>query len=517
MKNPIQNNDGYALYITILLIFFVATIGISLLTLTANANKTTLNERDDQAFFYFAEAGVNLEKSTLTEVISNIDTEIRQKFSNYSYEEQTVLLNGDDFPSYYYSQLNDSFCNEFNDLFKTGICNDSTNTYSNSFDLTSQFGQQPKVDTTVTFDCNPDTECAVLLEGTGYYEDDHSKQRSVSQKLVIDADPRIDIDDNDNESVKENDNSSATETIDSSNPLTDYAAITNGNISMKGKSTIYGNAGSLQGQITNNGQAKVTGSTITPSLPQSNQVNTLIQYLPNFPVSQMDAGKTLPIDDKLSNEKKTADNVFSIEIDTRINYLTLSNKETLTLDIGNRDVNLYVDILDLNKGALQIIGTGKLNIFTNTIINLHGYINEGGNPASLNIFYDNFDDITINGGTQIYGSFYTKNSDLTLNGGAGFYGNLYSGGSKINISGQVPSNGQWLVAPYADLDLKGGANIKGTVITNSIDMAGGTSISYGEPLIPNPAIPPISDNPSPYLPSTSSDFLIEGPLQETDL
>lgn len=78
----IKNHQGYALFLTILVLMLASVIGISLLTITSNTNKTTIHERENQALFYIAEAGVNLEKSNVLKVLKELDGDIKASFEN---------------------------------------------------------------------------------------------------------------------------------------------------------------------------------------------------------------------------------------------------------------------------------------------------------------------------------------------------------------------------------------------------------------------------------------------------
>lgn len=553
----IKNNNGYALYVTILLIFFIATVGISLLTLTANANKTTLNERSDQSFFYFAEAGINLEKSNLTKVFKNLDQKIKTHFNSLDFEKQTKLLsqNNNSFTSYYYSQMNASFCSEFNALFKpdTQPNKCQTNKYSSSFELTSQYDKQPIVNTSVLLNCT--SECTVALTAKGYFKDNPAKYRIVTQELKISANPYIS--NGSSGEGSENGGSGSGDKGNSAQPLENYSAITNGNISVLAGAIINGNTASLKGTITLDGGGKIEGSiaalsqskliypsymtevskqyTTLPNIPSGNTTNPLQQYLPVFPDSQVTYGKTIAVPKNLevvkdssnktllintgglySNTWMTQNYTLPLTQDTRFTTFNIEQNNTLTLDIGNRNINLFIDDLNIPQGHLKISGTGTLNIYVNKMTQVKGSINDKGNPNSLNIYHYGSaqNGVNFSNETQLYGSFYTKNSNVKFTNSAGLYGNFYSGGSKVEISGGVQSAGQWLVAPNADLLLYGGGEIIGTVLANTIYMDGGTEINYGEPVVPNPATPAPPTNP--YTASTASDIVIEGPILESD-
>ncbi|MBM7608825.1 hypothetical protein JOD29_002091 [Lysinibacillus composti] len=584
----LKNNDGYGLFITILLILLVSITGISLLTLSMNTNKTTINERKDQSTFYFAEAGINLEKSNIATVITNLDRDIKDYFNSLDYDSQVALLSSfnNDFETYYYTKMSNDFCSEFNSLFNpVGQSNKcSSNTFSSNFKLGKQFEKQPVVETTVLFDCSRSLDCTVNITSNGYFEDSPSNFRTVSQQLKIDANPQVSGGSSGNNGGSGGSEETVSEENGSGgyvNPLENFAALTNGNITLKGGATINGNAATNGGEISTNGGANITGSEYStlPSSIKINSPNPLVQFLPTFPEFLIETGELVPyppnnefIYDKSNKTMIIKDGNFTsstwmtpsytlpLEKDTRFKDFILGNDNNLTINIGSNEVNLYVNNLNIENGDIKVTGSGKLNIFvknkfnigSNSVINLgenkinisvkdvdindghiivgntgilnmyvtdnlniKGSFNQNGNPASANLYYNGSDRLDFNGSTKLYSSLYVKKSDVKLTGGAGLYGNFYSGGSNVDIAGGVPTIGQWFVAPYAKLDLNGGGNMKGIVITESITATGGTSISFGEPIVPNPAIP-IAPPSQPYSGVTKSDLFIEGPLLEND-
>lgn len=528
----LKNSNGYAMYITILLIFLVTIIGISLLTLSVNAKKTTTNEQRDQSTFYFAEAGINLEKAKITDVVTIIDGKIKDFFNSLDYEEQVAILDSyGDFKNYYYSEFNRLYCNEYNTIFNPTdtIEKCTTNYYEGQYFLSEQAGQHPISDTKVRLDCS--SSCKFEISATGYFEEIETfspkHTRSASQVLTLDINAKLELKDdddtgsgNDGGSGGGSGNNGGGSWASSGN----YATITNKNITLSGGATLNGAALSIGGIVSLDGGAKINGPiavsdpsklvypdtmegvgdkyTDLPSdIPTENPLN---QFLPEFPDDKMNLGNSIPLQSNLEIRNGTnskliikdggfyADNWlakdYKLELTNDTNFTTfkIDENNTITIDVGDKEINLYVDDLNIAQGHIKIVGTGKLNIYAKNITKIKGSINSGGDPGTLNMYYNGTEPLSFANETKLYGSFYTKNSDLTLTGGAGFYGNLYSGGSKIVISGGVPSQGQMIVAPNAQLKLLEGGNIKGTVIADSIIASGGTSITFGEPVLPIP-------------------------------
>ncbi|WP_332649391.1 DUF7305 domain-containing protein [Lysinibacillus sp. 54212] len=512
------NSKGYALYLTILTIFLISILGLSLLTVTANSNKTTVNERYDQSIYYIAEAGINLEKSKISEVLNELYTSLISSFNSLTYKEQKAVLDSyGSFENYYYDQIKSQFCNQYNLLTKTSKCSFNTSSgiiiYENSYNFSQQFNEQPIAKTTIKGECTSGSNisCIFNLESVGNFENSGKNSRSLSQKLTVDINAPI-PDGGPGSGNGDGDGNTTPNT-----PISNLAAITNGDIMLVGGATINGNAGSLNGNIIIKGGANVTGTTTLP--PEANNIK-LEDYLPEFPNQKFDELKKLsyPEDKELNNENKKkiiengsfkadnwmADNyTLTMNQDIRFDDFKVTSNNKITIDIGNNNVNLYVNSMDIQQGHIKIVGSGTLNIFVKDDVNIKGSFNNNGNPNQINLFYQGTKPTTFSGETQLYGSFYTNSADLKLTGGAGFYGNIYSGGKELDISGGVPTNGQYIIAPHADLKLSGGGNITGTVIANRIDGNGGTFIKYGSSVVPLPEVPGLPTPPYEYQPAQS--------------
>lgn len=510
------NERGYALFLTILVLVLVSTLGMGLLTITANSNKVTTNERSDQSLYYIAETGINLEKAKILQAVEQIYSTLQSTINNADETEQKAIIeNYGSVDNYYAYLIENTYCNQYNSIIGDSTkCNTANHRYTNSYTLEEQFSKNPISDTTVAFSC-VSTECTFNISSIGRFN--HSTiNRELNQNLVVKL-PTY--------SSSTTGESGGSSGNIPSNPLSNYGAITKGNIELTGSSKINGNSASLNGILSLKGGAGVIGtiSVSNPSqfdypksmgdlsnklidpisfdidslLPEypSNEVAILSQlsYPQNLEVAASEYNKTLVINngDFLADNWITQNYTYNLQQDTHFKTFKVATNNTITLNIGNNNVSLYVDNLNIQQGHIKIQGSGTLNIYVKNSINIKGSFNNqpNANPAQLNIFYEGTDATTFNAETQIYGTYYSKTADLTLTGGAGFYGNIYSGGSNISISGGVDTDGQYIVAPNASLNLSGGGDIKGTVIVDNISGSGGTSITYGDPIIPLPTLP----------------------------
>lgn len=544
----IKNHQGYALFLTILVLMLVSVIGISLLTITANANKTTIHERENQALFYIAEAGVNLEKSKVLKVLEELNLKVLKELDGEikaSFKNLDPNMDEEELQNLYYEKLVYVFCEKYSDC-----------KYGSTHYLEEQFSKKPKAETEVSIDLNQQPIYPIItITSTGSFEEYPAQSRTVTQELIVKINvtiqPKEGGNDQPNEGEPKNENVL---------PLENFTVFTNGDIDLRGSATIHGNAGSIQGNISLDGGSTITGSIAAAdesnlkypdwmqgikekftSLPEflQNSPSKLDHYLPEFPDKIFQEGEDFPLpkdyeivkdynkhwvikDGHLNATSYLADNfTLTLNNDTRLKSINITGSNTITIDIGNKDINLLVDKLNISQGHINIIGSGTLNIYAKEISSIGGscQLNLNGNPASLNIFYNGTAPLSFSGGAKVNGSLYVKQSNLSLSGGFAFYGNIYSGGSMISISGGVPTRGQWIVAPKATLSLSGGGNVTGTVIANSINASGGTSINYGEPIVPNPAVPPTPNTPTDTEYNLDTDFsdpFIEQPLVEID-
>ncbi|MER2171408.1 MAG: pilus assembly PilX N-terminal domain-containing protein [Psychrobacillus psychrodurans] len=535
MRN--SNEQGYALFLTILVLSLVSILGISLITITSNANKITVSERSDQSLYYIAETGINLEKSKILQTIEQIYNKLQLDINDPDENKQKkIIKEHGSINNYYFSLIKNNYCKKYNDIIGDAAqtkCNSTNNRYTNSYLLEQQFSEQPISDTVVDFSCES-TECTFTISAVGKFENSkHS--RELKQKLEVKSP-------NYTEGSEESGGSGGT----GSTQLSDYNTITKGNINLSGSSTVNGSAASLNGTISLDGGARVNGNvsvsdpskfvypswmgefsgklkapitldidSLLPAYPTNEALRLSQLKLPdNIEVAKDQWNKTNIINDGnfLANNYITNNYVYSLQKDMRFKKFEVDDNNTLTLNIGSNTVNLYVNDFNIKQGHIKIQGTGKLNIYVKNSITIKGSFNNqpNANLKQLNIFYEGTTGPTFSNETKLYGSYFSKTADITLTGGAGFYGNIYSGGRNITISGGVPTEGQYIVAPKAKLNLLEGGSIKGSVIVDNIIGSGGTSINNGKPIVPLPTLPS-------YIPiriEDSSSFIKELAIKE---
>lgn len=558
MKVKTQHNSkGSVLLIVVLAIVLFAVVGLGLLKLSSNANKITVNERDDQTIFYFAESGVNLEKTKVTKLVKELDTEIKEEFNNKDFADQeAILTEHGSIESYYYKQLAEKFCEAYNTAYKT----ECKSTYS----LTKQFSKQPMARTKVSIS----NDGKITITSTGYFDEAKSKVRSVKQELKVSTNISLNGSENNNEGSGENGGSGGSNSGNSGNssPFDGFAAIAKGHISTTEGTLIDGTAGSMSGEITIKQIDDITGDLVTTKVnyPEwfqydenlikklENKTESPTSYfkevssdfekyfLPEFPDDKFANFASIPLhgdaketlsgrseqdyfirNGKLYISSGDFQNIPTITLTeaTRLTSFTIANNGAININIGSNDIDLYVDELNIN-GKINIIGTGTLNIYTKKITDISSSTeintNEPRSPYQFNIYYNGAPNLTFAGGAQINGSIHigNKTTKITLKEGFTFKGNIYSNGPEVNITGGGSSDGQWIVAPNAKIQLVEGGNVKGVVVGDTISLTGGTKIIYTEPVVPNPALPPKSTQHT--LETNTDDPLLDGDLVEVD-
>lgn len=532
-----QNNEhGYTLLLVMMIIVVISILGITLMTASSTTSNTVINERTDQSTYYIAEAGINLEKAKIIEIISGLYNTTRQQFNTLTVkQQQQILKTYGSFDHYYNSTISGQFCSRYNTLTNTTKCsvNSVSNLieYTNQYKLNKQFEKTPISDTKVTLNCNV-TPCQFNLTATGYFSDNPNKSRSLKQQVKVDS--TVVPETNPENSGNGGENNSPTP----ENPLENISVLTTGDITLTGSASIEGSSSTL-GKVTMNGGSSITGSIHVPSkdyisvpeymnyfkdkqrAPIQMELNSL---LPTFPSDKFQSLSKLSF---ISNTKegnyniiqsgilhasnnKGKDYELKLQPQSRLKAFELSSNQTIYLNIGDQHTDLYVNEWNVSYGHIKIIGSGTLNIYVTDKFIVEGSMHKDGNPNNLNIFYSGKDKLNFNGDANISGTIFAQSANINIAGGAKINGNIYTGGSAVNISGGVATKGQYIVAPNAHLNLTNGGTIYGTVIAKSLEGSGGTKIIYGQPVVPLPTLPT-----TPQIVVDPKDtFLIESSLLE---
>ncbi|MGE6514518.1 DUF7305 domain-containing protein [Lysinibacillus sphaericus] len=484
------NEDGFSFLLVFLAIILVTILGLGLLVISSNSLKTSTHERENQSIFYIAEAGINYEKAKLYEKANDAYQLAKKDYNSLPVNQKTTSK----FTALYESHI----------LALMEPLIQAEPTIIDTFE--TQLGKQPIAE--ITIDQDPDNHLRFSITSTGYFSDTPSQNREVIQTIdfVLKAE------------TTNNNTGDGNGNINTITP--EFTVQTQGNITLTGSATIKGNVATDTGIISIDGGSSITGTVgassdnfIYPSW-MGNLKDKLTQssnypgasILPPFPDDKMQQLSTLPVPanqevvkdpynkiqiinngDFLADNWMTNNFILHLTDDTHFKQFKVDQNNTLTINVGNTDKNLYIEDLSILQGHVNIIGSGRLNIFVNNKFNLKGSLNKNGNANQVNLFYNGSSAITIGGETQTAASLYSKQADLTFTGGIGITGNIYTGSDNVTFNGGTNANGQYIIAPNATVTLEGGAHIKGAILADNLIANGGTSVTFTESTVTPPS------------------------------
>lgn len=490
-----MNNDereaGYTLVGVLLVFTILAILGMSLVMLSLTSVKTSSKERDNQAVYYVAEAGLNYALNKVKIGAENAANIAQDEF-DYLYEknkrkdpdsqvdlEDIISLAVEKF----YSELN-TVVSDLNDEY--------------SFEEFENVQNVEKIEAKIAIsNPTPSVREVLLIESDGFMDDEN---RTVQQEIEIIWSPGYQIDGGDN----------------GYGELPPFTVFTNGDFKM-GSGTINGDIGTLNknkdGIFFGNNGGKHNGDIYVPELnsdivkSNNSEINSPIKEidesysipdLPPFPdipefrcaeneeinvgnnYHQVISNCNLNINSYIVRDSKY---ILDLDRNVKFNQILLTSNYTLKVDLKDRDREIVVDHLDLTNGHIELLGTGKLTIYvTDKIMTGAGStINAGGEVDRLNIFYQGSDKLTFSGSQRIEGSLYAKDAHIELKAGGGFTGNIFTGGTSFKINGGSYNKAQLFFAPNAFFDMtQGGNDFEGIIIADTFEISGGWNLYYKE-------------------------------------
>ncbi|MEG0258629.1 MAG: pilus assembly PilX N-terminal domain-containing protein [Lysinibacillus sp.] len=468
-----NNENGYSLLVVFLTIILVTGIGVGLLTVSANSLKTSTNERKDQSIFYIAEAGLNYEKA---QIITRINQGYRNAQSTYASlpkKEKTE------------DKFNSLYENAVKSAIQTYLSSEKKPLLKENF-FSKQFDQQPIAEIAIQLD--PTNPRKYSLTSKGYFESSPSNFRTLNQNIEI---------------VLEANSSNVPPDPDYPHPFVpEFTVHTKGDISLSGSATIDGNAATENGNYSITGGSSITGTTNKSNYPGA----TVLPKFPNeeftkedwdklkppanLEVVHSDGQKALIINngDFLATNYITNNSTLKLSNSTHFKRFAVNESNIVTIDVGDTDKHLYIDNLDIIEGHIKVVGTGKLNIYVKNSIKINGSFNKMGDANQVNFFYNGRTDLNISGNTQATASLYSNSTEanLSFTGSTGFSGNIYTNAKSVKLSGASNSNGQYIIAPFAKVELSGSGSIKGALLADSLYADGGTSVTFVESIIKPP-------------------------------
>lgn len=486
-----NNESGYTLLGALLTFAILSILGISLVTVTFASLKTSSNERDNQAVYYIAEAGLNYLANemelAINEIYENKDVKTEEDF----FHEINKLINMKVLPGQY-----DKFekINEYKPFARLSI------------DVVSEENGEYR------------------LQSIGQLE---NEQRQVSQSITVEWKEKF------------------VEVPGSSFELPPLAVFTSGAMNLT-NGPIEGNIGTISTEEhaikVGQGVRKVTEEVFVPVIEhsdlnrtcQENPANKYKSYsitrptwennvpcptekedmwgfpsLPPFPDAptnfvipeDMDVNGFKLIDHGNLHVTDSKVNHYELTLNgnTKFNQISINDNRNITINTGNTDKTIIVNHLNISNGHIHIKGKGSLmlHVLDKITMGRGSTINEGKSKTNadqiekVNIFYHGNGSVTLSGNQKIYGSIFMKHANLTATGSGGIYGNIFSGGESITFTGGSDAVSQLILAPNATFTVGAGGSIYGIIISKDFNHNSGQKVVYSEPYVLKGPISPI--------------------------
>lgn len=409
MRKYVKSNDGYALVIALLVITVVTVLGLGILTTTSSSKKLSEEENKDQTAYYIAEAGLNQKKEELKDAKVVYDD-----FVNSS-EVKGQKLTKEQFVS----KLR---------TFAEGRLSEQLEPIEYGADIFKRKNAKANVKTVMNVS---ETELKFTITSTGIIKSNDStneKKRTVqsvdSYKLAITEKP-------------------AEEEFGTSK----YVVHALGNLSItNGK--IVGILGFAQPQtmsntfpfIGNAGDAYYIGGTskttykpcpwwknsntcgntsykdISVAVKNADAVfnDSELPKIPEFPKEKFISLDTITQPPNVTNIQQGLPTKRPIPSGSyKITRADLDSASDL--NIGNNNVNLYLPDADLKGLQKSFIGTGILNIFTNSF-QVYGNTNINFDSINLTIYSKSLFRVSNTGTITTKGNIEAYSSQMNLAG-----------------------------------------------------------------------------------------------------
>lgn len=469
----INNESGFTLVGVLAVFTIISVFGISLVMLSITSVKTSNTEHDDQSVFYIAEAGANY-------MVNEIEQEV------YDIYDSNNNLTEEDF---------------FNKLSNTLSRKETT--YDN-FEKVN--GELPIASISITpFTDEKQRSYKVTSKGTI-----HDQERTVEKTITIDW-PEEE------------------ESEEGIGDLPPFAVFIKGgdneSYDLQNGATIIGDIGIIsdkKGGIQLQDDAKVIGNIYVPD-GNSNIIESE-DYMDNIHIKTIDPSYTIPElppfpnfpkgltklpdqeyihtewnkTDLIKNNKllivnyMTDNYILDMKEDLEFKEIKIKENNTLYIDTGNEDRAIVVKKLNIKNGHIKLKGTGKLTLYVKDEINMDNAssINKNEDINRVNIFYEDDDELELDGDQVIYGSIYAKEAEIDLQDGAAIYGNVFSGGEEISLQGGSHASAQLILAPRAKVEIQDGGSVKGMIVSRKFEMEDGGSVTFDEPFVLDGPISP---------------------------
>lgn len=292
-------------------------------------------------------------------------------------------------------------------------------------------------------------------------------------------------------------------------PVLDFALFTSGNIEIK-NGTILGNVvtdangsgtvkvdwgGKIEGDLMLGAGADIETAFVYPAQSKKSahvgeimvQNSNLYFPMPVFP----------EIFPEPSNKQDSEFYTGDSGVKTLQNsgwYSAFNVKAPLLMIVGDEDIVIRTKKLILaNPGHIVIERQGKGRVFfyveeqiilggggsLNWYSDINQMTTESGDPFSVFIFYMGTNKLDLGNDAKLNATLFLKDQPFKVTGGASTIGNLITNTTdNIEISNEAKLNAGVLFIPHARLEISGGAELTGSVISKEIQMKGNAYLKF---------------------------------------
>ncbi|UPW84302.1 pilus assembly PilX N-terminal domain-containing protein [Lysinibacillus sp. Ag94] len=479
MFKYLKQEKGYSLLLVILAIAFLSVLGIMLLTLTANSLKISTSERDDQSVFYIAEGGLNSTKSKVEQLAKITYDQNRKDFNKLPLDKRKP----------------EKFKLDFIDAFERSLKNtfeeNTQSTYTTTVTFDEQFKEKPIANVTIVQENTEPLQYKITSVGSI-----GKKTRAVAQTITVNLGSGT-------ETGPAFSNAAAIHAIENivlgGGKFNGDVVSERGNIAIKQDDTkISGKIGTTLDKFSKPDWMTITNEIIgnvafpedmLPPFPD-NQF-TILSTRPYTKSIQVTIGgervqhflknNSIEIDgDQKINGEPNFSGILPISQDMYVKTLMVASNNTLTIDVGNSDKNLFIDNFHFSQGHLKIIGSGKLTLYLKNAFDLKGdsSMNNTGDIGQLSVYYAGTSPMDFTGNTRTKASIYAKSTNINIDGSGSVQGNIYTGGSNITIEGGSYNHNLYIYAPNAKVILGGSGTVVGGIMAHTVKTSGAPAVTY---------------------------------------
>lgn len=450
-KKHLTNERGMSLMMVFLLMIVLTVLGMGIMSVVISNTRATSSERDNQAAYYIAEAGITKQMKAAEDAARKL------------YPLQSTA------PGYY--------TNLESQILKTTTLTD----------FASSFGVKPSAKVTIAKVSgeNPRQYKITSVGTIGKRSKQLEKTFTISWEmkggLALNKDLAVYT-----SKLFTMDNGTINGNIGSNSKETPSIVFPSGN------PKVYGDIFVPAGLENKAVQKK---NSITMPNPKTLKEEAVFQLppfpsIPSYPTyPNLTIKKGSETYDLVSNGVLKTDreisNYYTLNIPANAYFkrIQLTANRTIYFDVGDTDKSIVVDNLELPTGHIVIKGTGRLTIYVKNAIEMGGgsTINNNGVITRLNIFLAQSTPATtvqLGGNQKIFGSLYAENADIEMNGGGGFQGHIFTGGKNVSIYGGARVTTSLFYAPNASFNLLGGGAIKGMIVSETFSASGGAKVDY---------------------------------------